>query len=325
MVERRVRPAPLGRGNVCIVKSGDGQLEFPQSTMKHRPTRAQRLRWELAKQKEKGAQQSQTVPTGTDVWQYTKRIGLSLALVASAFSLLTPAYFWVGVGLFYVGVVLLGIDICSENFFKNWSSSQKVAFAIAYLLILGLFSRFWLFRPAPVEIRAISTVPIYGPGSVVNGIEWSDAYSELRFSLKNPSGTDYDDLDVEISTDLIIEAVGRVDGLASCVAVPLSGGIPFTIQPMQGGVPVGPVAVSPPGGADQTYRIRCEKLPARSQNDFVVALSVFNPFVNGIPPAKLYGPRRVASWFTAKLRFSTLARPRSVVISQCKMGQTCED
>ena len=293
--------------------------------MKHRATRKQRLQWELARQKEREAQYSQSAQTTSEAWQYSKRIGLALALVASGFTLLTPAYFWIGVALFYGGVAFLAVDICTENFFRSWSTTRRIAFAITFLLVIGLFSRYWLFRPAPIEIRATSIVPIYGPDSVVNGIKWTDAYSELRFSLRNPSGTDYDDLDAEISTDLMIEAVSKVDGLASCVAAPLSGGIPFTIQQTVGGAPVGPVAVSPPGGADQTYRIRCDKFPARSKNDFVVALSVFNPVVNGIPPKKLYGPRKPASWFTAKLHFSTLARPRSAVISQCKMGETCED
>jgi hypothetical protein len=281
---------------------------------------------------------------------YLRRNGLPLGLLIGGIGLFASRYFWLGVSLFLVGAILLAIDVWNEVVFPKRNKLSKIIFGIGCALASVPFA-VWLFLPVPFELSVKSTVPQYGSGSNVYGILWSDVYSRLDFTLKNSSDVDYDNLDAEISTDLTFEGLKQTDGIATCTIAPATkalrptsqrvvGGIPVGPHTMIGGVPVGPVDTNPTqytiiakgghgellfsGDTAVKYRIRCDKLPANSEDSFVAALSVMNPFIGDKPPEPLRAAARLPVWCTVKARFSQLGRPRSVTIPECKMGQYCK-
>jgi hypothetical protein len=73
--------------------------------------------------------------------------------------------------------------------------------------------------PVLLQIRATSQVQTYGPGSQINGIEWLPGYSDFYLFMTNLDSIDYDDIDAEVSTDLVItnlRQITRVGRLQNC-------------------------------------------------------------------------------------------------------------
>jgi hypothetical protein len=275
------------------------------------------------------------------------RLDYTLALIALAearFLVLAPPETVLNVALMlaimFGLLVYPALHIASALLQTRLKSAQK---PIAFVFLAGLIGilSLWILRPAEIELRATSKVPVYGPGSNISGIPWQPEYSELDLTLRNASQHDYDNLDIEISTDLMFEDLRQQTGLASCAIA--RSGEPFetTSQKIIGGVPVGPAdtagadrkivaldklgqVISLSGKSNRTYRIRCDKFPASSQNNFVAALTAVNPFIGGRPPTNLYALPRPATRFSTKITLKTGILKRTRLISNCKMEQNCK-
>jgi len=228
---------------------------------------------------------------------------------------------------------------------------SKIIFGAACFLIFAGFV-VWLFLPVPLQLTVQSTIPKYGPGSNIYGILWNDYFAQVDFTLKNQSNSDYEKFDAEIYTDLTFEGVKQTGGISTCAMAPagpvlhpinqrMVGGIPVGPHEMIGGVPVGLAETDPQeyevvgvgpngeltfsGDTATKYRIRCDKLPANSDATFVAAVSVVNVNLKSESLGKpLRGsPRLPLWWCTLKTKFTYLGRPRSITVSECKMGRTC--
>src|SRR5215471_15092471 len=130
---------------------------------------------------------------------YLRKTG-PLGMVIGVIGLFFSPYFWLGIALFALGAVLLGIDIWKEVVIPKHSKRGKIVFVVVSLL-LGTGFLFWLFQPVSLALSALSIIPKYGAGSNPYGIPWSDEYSQLDLELTNPSDVDYVDFDAEVSTD----------------------------------------------------------------------------------------------------------------------------
>jgi hypothetical protein len=251
------------------------------------------------------------------------RMGVPLAIATFGAALIMTSLFPFGVIFFYLGLVLFAFDVRYENFFQGLRLPIRIMLAVIYLATIVVGSRMWIFRPAPFEVVASSSIPQYGPGSVIDGIAWDSNFSDLHFSIKNPTGIDYDGFDAEISTDLVITAIRQIRGLSECKIESSNPSPELHVQRMVGGQPVGPVDSTPekykviPLDRDgrpilpKFYRIRCEKVPATSQLDFSGAL------------ANAVGAPRAASWVSVTAKFQTSGRNRMETISKCQIGASC--
>jgi hypothetical protein len=160
----------------------------------------------------------------------------------------------------------------------------------------------------------------------------------MTLHIKNPSATDYKNFDAEISTDLVISEIREVEGLGVCQIAGIHQTEEVHTQEMHQGAPTGPAdhtghtyqfvpfdkdgkpLVPVSGGADWTYRIRCDEIPAKSQLDFIAALEV----VNDVPGKPLFGPRRAASWITVEAKFQTDGRNRTASVNQQSVDRAVE-
>jgi hypothetical protein len=290
-------------------------------------------------------------------WDYTLALlGLALTICLVLFP---PATEWV-VGLLLsvmFGLLVYPALHLTRAILQTRLKSSQLPISLVLLAgMVGIFS-WWILRSADIELRATSSVPAYGPDSNISGIHWQSEYSELDLMVRNAGPDDYTSLDIEITTDLMFEDLRPQTGLASCIIArsgepfevtsqKIVGGVPVGDPTggnpkMLGGVPVGPAdtsgknytviavdknghVISISGQRNRTYRIRCETFPANNQNNFVAALSVINPFIHSRPPAKIYETARPATKFSAKIKLIRGVLRKSIVILDCKMGQTCK-
>jgi hypothetical protein len=257
-----------------------------------------------------------------DLLEYTVvRIGGLVAIATIGPALMTAGYFYPGVIVLYLALFLLAVDIGYESFFRRLRKRARFAFGILYVLVLVVASDRWIFVPAPLEMWGSSDTPPYAVHSMLNGIEWRPQYAEFDFSIKNRSAYDYDNLDVNISTDLMIEELKKIDGLASCSIETANPLHQLIIQNLS--KPSIPAITARPTGGDKEYRIRCDKFPSHSQIDFFAATSILTGKPDDSSPLWPYAPPQAAKWFTMKGSFQTSGRNRAVLISACKMSQHC--
>ncbi len=117
----------------------------------------------------------------------------------------------------------------------------KLIFIAVYLAIIVAISLKWIFVAAPLDVHAESDVPVLGQGSNVNGIEWDSRFSQLYFSVGNPTTTDYDDFEAQVSTDLVISSLKELNGLSDCTIASTHPPMQAHFQRYVDGKPVGPV------------------------------------------------------------------------------------
>jgi len=327
---------------VTVILS-DRYAVLTTGAMKRHPTKKQRKRQEA--QKAEGREVSES-SANTQTPGYFRRNGLPLALLLSGVAYIFIPYFWLFVVLFLAGAALLAIDVWKEVVLPKDSRSAKLIFFIVCSLLSAIFA-VWLFFPVPLRLSVTSTIPRYGENSNIYGIMWSNDFSQMDLTLKNSGDADYDNFDAEISTDLTFEGLKQTGGISACAIAPTNSVIHPINQKMAGGVPLGPAETNPTqykivgfgpngeitsfsGDTAQKYRIRCDKFPANSEETFTAALSVINLAVAkkqlGTPPqlgTALRLPPKIPSWCTMRAKFTYLGRPRSAIISQCKVGQDC--
>ena len=289
-------------------------------------------------------------------WEYAS---VFIALAVAIFLVLAPPETMLIVTLLLVFMLALliyiALHLVRSIFHARWKWAQTPVAVILAVGLVGLFS-LWILRPAKIELEGVSRVPTYGEGSVVSGIKWRKEYAELDLTVRNASEDDYSNLDIEITTDLMFEDLRQQSGLASCTIV--RNGKPFGVNSQriqgvkptvdengtlraEGGTPAGPVhttgdnykviavdkngqIVSLSGKTNRTYRVRCDKVPASSQNNFVAALSVVNPIVNGKLPTAIYDSPKPLTQLSAKIKLTTGILERSLLIENCKIGLTCK-
>jgi hypothetical protein len=225
------------------------------------------------------------------------RLGGPLAISGLGISIMNQM-FWIGVILFYVGAALFAVDVAHEDFFVRLPKSLKVTVGTAIVACVTVISWLWIFVPAPISLWVSANTSTYGTGTVFHGIRWRPEYSEMNMVFSNDSGTDYSDLDIQVSTDAVIVALTEIGGLGECRMSGIHGPVqPPNWQHWENDKPVGPAndpsweyiviprdkngrSIVPfSGGADWTYRIHCDKVPAKSK------LSVFGATVRMNPAA----------------------------------------
>jgi hypothetical protein len=178
------------------------------------------------------------------------RLGVPLGFVALGITLMLASVFNAGAIVLYVGLLAIPVDFWFEPFFAKLKLHTRFIFLLIYVLAISIVSWEWVFVPAHFELSANSVVPHYGPGSRIDGIPWRDEYSQLDFRINNKSDIDYENFDVEISTDLVIADMRMVNDVSECKIAGVNTPVPAHWQREEGGKLVGP-ADSP----EYTYKI----------------------------------------------------------------------
>jgi hypothetical protein len=258
------------------------------------------------------------------IWGYISRIGLPLFLIALgiAIAMAGPSFWMVGALIFYVGAVLLAVDVRKEESFRRLKPSAQIFAGLIYGALLFL-SLFWTFTPAPLSMTGESHLPAYPPEAVVGGIKWEPRFSELRVHIENNTPYDYSNVVVRIETDLGIQHLRPMENFLNCAVFPDEPpmGPPRVTSRWtdeqgkwheQEGVP------SPGQGVSAwAYRIACDKLPHETAVDLVGAL--FNQNFSHEIGQPLYLPPRAARWVKLNATYD-FRHSRAADVTYCFSG-----
>jgi hypothetical protein len=100
--------------------------------------------------------------------KWCRGIGL-LSILGGGASMVQPSSFWIGTGFVYLGLLLLAVDLYFE---PHLGRMFKIVGWTVAAALLGAFSHFWVFVPAPLGLGANSYPIEFPPGTVIGGIQW---------------------------------------------------------------------------------------------------------------------------------------------------------
>jgi hypothetical protein len=190
----------------------------------------------------------------------------------------------------WLGYLLIGLSLVEVWFEpilkKDWVRSLLtvgIAVGAAWFTIA-----ITLARPN-LEYHAWSIAGDYEEGTVVGDIHWRPKhFVDLRFSITNKSGDDYDDVDINLIPDKTPVAIGQIGSVPGVTFITTNGKI----------AEIHAEGIGPDGKPfQQQYKLSfsraevvCEKLRAGQPLQIVLAIA---NFPSGIPdlPDSAYGPK----------------------------------
>jgi len=199
---------------------------------------------------------------------------------------------------YYVSVVLVygGLfAILIEGYQGKWHNHIVIRLTISFaaLVVLGLWTWGVVLAKVPLVVESKAGMGDYKDGFDNAGIKWQSGWTEVAVYLNNPSRSDLQNIDLEISVD------GLVPGEISQLATVCQGFSYFTeSDPIFIGIDNS--NVFPSGKSwSKLVRIRCDKLPHESTATLII------PVATG-PPKTL--PR----WSTITGEYRGLGKTRKV-------------
>lgn len=195
-----------------------------------------------------------------------RRAGAVSIMLGGAGMITGPEYFWVAVALVNLGLILFTLDVFLEGWAKSWI---RWVFVGLIVMILCAFNWFWVLSEAPLLVTAMAINAEYPQGMTIAGITWQDKFTRLDVAIENPSTHAYEDLNLVIKPNFHIAKITQATSYS---------GVTFEDQY---GMDVRMVGVHGDQRAanpleliatDAGYRVRCERLPAKSVLKIVMAI-----------------------------------------------------
>jgi hypothetical protein len=184
---------------------------------------------------------------------------------------LWPDKRWIGwAALLFAGVLVAGWA------FVNISGPFGAIIGGA-LLVASIVTLLWLLlKPKRWKVPALDATvrnAEYPPGTQVGKILWSSRFTDLRVSLWNHGGVDFEDIDLVLQPDEAIAAMDQVTHLPDvfCCST-ASANDKLGVELLDGAtgkrtvVPLELIAST--GG----YRVQCKKVPRKQRLDVVMAI-----------------------------------------------------
>jgi hypothetical protein len=152
-------------------------------------------------------------------------------------------------------------------------------------------------------VYASADIADYAPDTRLGDILWKGEYTHVQINLADQESEDLSDVDLEISMDMSIAAIGQKTNFPDIVIFPsvadplgpgsitLVGkdGTKRTVPTVPAGIVTAPV-----------YRIRCNKIFGHSTVQLVVASVVPNTMTPGVEYRSQYAPKRLPKWLNVK-------------------------
>jgi hypothetical protein len=248
-------------------------------------------------------------------WALQIKLGIPVAVAVLGIGVVVsgPVYFWYGIAFGSIGTAALAVYCLLAS--RKWTKWERLEGFIGVLLLGGILLVL-VSITAPILVSWRIAPGNYPSGTKIAGIDWADNLTHLQIYLDNKTDRDYSDLDISIRTDLVIHAVEANNPFAKCTSEPES-----IIQAAEiygtdkNGKPV-TIPVPMTAGISSIYRVRCEKLPSKSELELNIVLS---PFAFG--KANPLGTVRVKpSWAKMNVSWEGYGRFRSDAFDKCFVG-----
>lgn len=234
-------------------------------------------------------------------------------------------HFWWAVGLVYIGVLLLSLDLYLEPWFKEHAWFRVVGLS-GLLVVLSAFSFGVAFAAEPLHIMAQLRPDEYAPDTVIGGIPWRSQFADVRLVVRNSSAHDYENLDLQVwvdnqSDDFMIYRVGQTSIFP---VVSISPYNPYNFH----------LLLNPPKSrryeiltgnselSSSSYNIHCDRLAPEAYFETVLAIARFTFGIRSKEhgdSAPIFGPRprltslRVAGRFRGTFRIRDFDKKLPVV------------
>jgi hypothetical protein len=255
------------------------------------------------------------VPTPDATWRgWSIALGIPAAVIGAGFAVL-GFHFILGIFIGCVGSILLLLT--SLYFSRKQSGAYRFVVSLVSFAFLGLFAWLW-FRPASIEVTAISMSDGYESGTIIAGIKWDEVYSEARLIIENKSDSVYTEINAYVRTDLLITKIGSMNPNSHCQSAPL---MPFQITGATLGI-VGKDKETPEralplftpeseGVRASQFKLHCDKLLPGEIIEAVVALVSSK---ERVPP----------KWISAEVEYDAFGRTRSALPLKRCFAEKCD-
>jgi hypothetical protein len=247
-------------------------------------------------------------PKGTEYWIGVW--GLIISLILGGF----VSFWWMWI-CWSVGFVLFILLVLRE-WIKNWEEQPRIAVYVTVTTVFIIAAWTSIFASCPLIADIHYRPHPYLDGSTVDGITWSSNSVDVRINLTNPTRYGYEDVDIEISTDLDILGATQVAGVSR---VELSPEVDALEAYVTGKDSKGNIGILPnvkPLKRTSSYRLRCDKVARHSIIQLAVKIAKANPSINGQGPQQLYGPRTIPAWVLIHGTYSATGREHDISISK---------
>jgi hypothetical protein len=235
--------------------------------------------------------------------------------------LMQTNFFNISVACIYIAIVFFTLVL----WFEPWIAGQWWKRTIVILIMLPLFYLFtfrFVFIPGPLNVQVNGGLQDYAPNTFVAGIKWENYYSDVRIYLTNPTDRDYYDIDILLTTDLTIMAIGQITNVQNVLIMPFKPGIPEYYESYldNTGKIAHKLLTDIKFISATTYRVRCSVLPKKSQLGLVGAIVVLNipnnidPRNTIIDPYTVFGEKRLPKWVQISARYRDFGRERKTNI-----------
>jgi hypothetical protein len=218
------------------------------------------------------------------LWElFVALVGLILAMEATS---VWPKLYYPGVILVYLGLVAAIVDSIQGKFVKQrW---LRWLFAVSLSLCLVYWTAAFVFANADLRLSAQPAMGNYVAGSTIAGIKWQKNFEEIRVQMDNPTEYDFRDINLIISSDLIIQQVGQFE--SACEGFNEFSGVTGAALLTAGKELIQPVAPT----VSTKRHIRCSALASHSAASLVIGKRL----VKGVAlrPKRWYGPGFRLGW-----------------------------
>lgn len=207
-----------------------------------------------------------------EILGWLRAIGFGSTVLGGVVLTQTPEFFHYSVGLVYIGIVLIGLDLYFEPFFERLKLYAKIAIGLIFVIVVAGFSKAVVFVKSPLDVSAFMTDAEYPAGEVIAGIKWRPEFTELQVRISNPSGRPYDDLNIVIRPTSAVAAIAQDTNIPDVSFEDKNGFIAHLIDTdliheKSTAIHLDLLAT------DAGYRVRCGHLPAHTTIRVIMALA----------------------------------------------------
>jgi hypothetical protein len=190
-----------------------------------------------------------------------------------------PKYFWLAVGVVYLGFVVLILDLFLETMGRRW----KVGFFFLIFIVMAVFTSVFVLVKAPLFVWVLCTDADQPKGTTGN-IQWRPEYARIDIYIRNLTDMQYTDMDLSINPGVIVAAAGTVDnGYSSVSTEPIILATVREAETMNESERIvkDPIILL---ASDSGYRMRCNQLPPAGEIHLILAAVRMKP---DLSPSKI--------------------------------------
>jgi len=184
-----------------------------------------------------------------------------------------PTYYLLGIFFVYFGLMFSLFEILLDPFLLTKPWQIQVVLIAALGVIFDYFTIGVVLAPARLDFEAYTISMPHFAGDNFGGIRWTEKQKDLRVWIRNPSTAPYDNVDVVVDTNAILNGAAQLQKIPTCT-IGLSNEVEAhaTVRDSSGTEHV----ISPPiqSTLGLGYRIVCDKLPPLSAIQLTLATSV---------------------------------------------------